>query len=60
MVESPGEITRIREQRLLLEDIQDTVSGIDPMLRTIIREQGNWNLDHLEEQIGDLLGGETS
>ena len=56
MVESPGEITRIREQRLLLEDIQDTVSGIDPMLRSIIREQGNWNLDLLEEQIGELLG----
>jgi hypothetical protein len=56
MVESPGEITRIREQRLLLEDIQDTVGGIDPMLRSIIREQGNWNLDLLEEQIGDLLG----
>jgi hypothetical protein len=60
MVESPGEITRIREQRLLLEDIQDTVSGIDPMLRSIIREQGSWNLDLLEEQIGELLGDETS
>ena len=56
MVESPGEITRAREQRLLLEDIQDTVGGIDPMLRSIIREQGNWNLDLLEELIGDLLG----
>ena len=56
LVESPGEITRIREQRLLLEDIQDTISGIDPMLRSIIREQGNWNLDLLEEQIGELLG----
>jgi hypothetical protein len=55
MVESPGEITRAREQRLLLEDIQDTVSGVDPMLRSIIREQGNWNLDLLEEQIEDLL-----
>lgn len=55
LVETPKEITRIREQRLLLEDIQDTVSGIDPMLRLIIHEQGNWNLDLLEEQIGDLL-----
>ena len=55
MVESPEEITRIREQRLLLEDIQDTVGGIDPMLRSIIHEQGNWDLDLLEEQIGDLL-----
>ena len=60
MVESPGEITRVREQRLLLEDIQDTVSGIDPMLRAIIREQGNWNLNLLEEQIRDLLGDDDS
>ena len=56
LAESPEEITRIREQRLLLEDIQDTVGGIDPMLRSIVREQGNWDLDLLEEQIGDLLG----
>ena len=55
LVESPEEITRIREQRLLLEDIQDTVAGIDPMLRSIVREQGHWDLDLLEEQIGDLL-----
>jgi hypothetical protein len=60
MVESPGEITRVREQRLLLEDIQDTIGGIDPMLRSIIREQGNWNLDLLEEQIGELLGDGVS
>jgi hypothetical protein len=55
LVESPEEITRVREQRLLLEDIQDTVGGIDPLLRSIVREQGNWDLDLLEEQIGDLL-----
>lgn len=55
LVETPEEITRIREQRLLLEDIQDTVAGIDPMLRSIIREQGHWDLDLLEEQIGELL-----
>jgi hypothetical protein len=56
MVESPGEITRAREQRHLLEDILDTIEGIDPMLRSIIREQGNWNLDILEERIQDLVG----
>ena len=56
MVESPGEVTRAMEQRQLLIDILDTVSGIDPMLRTIVRQQGNWNLNLLEEQIRDLLG----
>jgi hypothetical protein len=56
LVETPEEITRIREQRLLLEDIQDTVASIDPMLRSIIRAQGQWDLDLLEEQIEELLG----
>ncbi|MGD8804822.1 MAG: hypothetical protein PVH65_03185 [Chloroflexota bacterium] len=55
LVETPEEITRVREQRLLLEDIQDTVAGFDAMLRSIIREQGHWDLDRLEEQIEDLL-----
>lgn len=56
LVESPGEITRAREQRHLLADILDTVNGIEPMLRTIIRQQGNWDLDLLEERIRDLVG----
>ena len=58
LVESPGEVTRGREQQQLLADILDTVEGIDPMLRSIIRSQGNWNLDRLEEQIRELFDGE--
>jgi len=58
LVESPGEIIRVREQRQLLADILDTIEGIDPMLRAIIRTQGNWNLDLLEERIEDLLDDE--
>lgn len=57
MVESPGEITRGREQKQLLADILDTIDDIDPMLRAIIRSQGNWDLDRLEEKIKDILGG---
>lgn len=60
LVEMPDEITRIKEQRQLLADIQDTIGGIDPMLRAIIREQGNWNLDRLEERIADLVGDSSS
>lgn len=56
MVETPKEITNVREQYDLLADILDTVQGIDPMLRTIVREQGQWNLDRLEERITDILG----
>ena len=59
LVESPGEITRGREQRQLLADILDTIEGIDPMLRSIIREQGNWNLNLLEERISELLSEES-
>ncbi len=55
LVAMPDEVTRSREQRQLLGDILDTIGGIDPMLRAIVREQGNWNLDWLEERIQELL-----
>lgn len=56
LIASPEEVTRGREQRQLLADILDRVSAINPMLRTIISEQGKWNLDRLEERIRELLG----
>ena len=33
---------------------------INPVLRSIIRDQGNWDLDRLEERIKDVLGDEES
>lgn len=56
MVETPGEVTRVREQQHLLADILDTIHDIDPILRSIIHDQGNWNLYRLEERIKDILG----
>lgn len=53
--ENPDEFMRSREQKQLLADILDTVESIDPMLRTIIREQGHWDLNRLEERIRDTL-----
>jgi hypothetical protein len=47
-----------QEQQLLLRDILDTVSGINPVLRSIIRDQGDWDLDRLEERIREILGDE--
>jgi hypothetical protein len=44
----------------LLSDILDTITGINPVLRAIIRDQGKWDLDRLEEQIRDVLGDEES
>jgi hypothetical protein len=55
MVEMPKEITKIREQRELLSDILDTISDINPLLRSIIRDQGRWDLDRLEERIREVL-----
>jgi hypothetical protein len=55
MVEMPKEITKVREQRELLSDLLDTISEINPLLRSIIRDQGKWDLDRLEERIHDVL-----
>ena len=51
----PGEVTRAQEQRQLLVDILETVQEINPMLRTIIREQGKWDLNRLERRIRETL-----
>ncbi len=55
LVELPKEVTKTREQRELLSDILDTLSDINPLLRSIIRDQGKWDLDRLEERIRDVL-----
>jgi transcription termination factor NusB len=55
MGELPKEVVKGREQRELLSDILDTVSDINPLLRSIIRDQGKWDLDRLEERIRDVL-----
>jgi hypothetical protein len=56
MIEMPSEVTRVREQQQLLGDILDTINDIEPMLKTIIRSQGNWDLDRLAERIREILG----
>lgn len=55
MVEMPVEVTRAQEQHQLLADILETIHDIDPMLRTIVREQGKWDLNHLERRIRETL-----
>ena len=55
LTETPNEIMRAREQQDLLSDIADSISAINPMLRSIIRDQGKWDLDRLEERLRDLL-----
>jgi hypothetical protein len=55
LVETPREVTKSREQQDLLSDILETLSDINPLLRSIIRDQGKWDLDRLEERIRDVL-----
>ena len=54
MVEMPSEVTKAREQHNLLRDILETISDINPLLRSIIRDQGQWNLDRLEERLKEV------
>jgi hypothetical protein len=58
LVMQPKEITKTREQYLLLSDILETITEIDPLLRSIIRDQGKWDLDKLEDQIQEVLRDE--
>lgn len=58
LVESPEEIFQAREHIELLRDILESVREIPPMLRSIIRDQGKWDLDRLEERLRDVLGME--
>jgi hypothetical protein len=58
MVEMPAEVTRAREQQQLLADILDSIQNINPMLRTIVKEQGRWELDGLERRIKDVMADE--
>jgi hypothetical protein len=59
LVEMPLEATKSREYFELLADIADTISEIDPMLRSIIRDQGKWDLNRLEQRIRDVLASEA-
>jgi hypothetical protein len=58
LVEMPKEVTKTREIHDVLSDILDTISDINPLLRSIIRDQGHWDLDRLEERISEVLRDE--
>jgi len=58
LVEMPKEVTKAREQYQLLSDILDSISEINPMLRSIVRDQGKWDIDRLEESIRETLEDE--
>jgi len=55
LVQEPKQITQNREQNGLLQDILESVREVPPMLRSIIRDQCQWDLDRLEQQMKELL-----
>lgn len=56
LTQMPEEIMKTREQFQLLSDILDTVAEINPVLRSIIKDQAHWNIDRLEDRIRETLG----
>jgi hypothetical protein len=51
----PGwKVTKSREQHDLLRDILETSIDINPLLRSMIRNQGQWDHDRREEWIRDV------
>jgi hypothetical protein len=55
LVEMPKEVTKTRELYEMLRDILETIQDINPLLRSIVRDQGHWDLDRLEERISEVL-----
>jgi hypothetical protein len=55
LVNTPKEVTQAQEQQQLLCDILDTINDINPMLRSIIRDQGRWDIDKLEARLRQVL-----
>ena len=58
LIEQPREITRANEQHQLLNDILDSISSINSVMRSIINDQANWDVDRLEERIKEILSEE--
>ena len=54
----PSEVTKAREQHDLWRDILETISDINPLPRSIIRDQGQWNMDQLAERLNEVLRDE--
>jgi len=59
LVGMPQEVMRAQEQHEVLSDMLDTLSEINPLLRSIIRDQGHWDLDRLEERLKEILRDEA-
>jgi hypothetical protein len=55
-VEGRDNAARADVQRDLLVDLLETVEGLEPVIRRIVRDQSGWDLDRLERRIREALG----
>ena len=55
LIGMPREMTKNREQYQLLNDVLDSIVDINPILRSIIRDQSKWDIDRLEERLKEVL-----
>lgn len=55
LVAMPREFIQTQEQHQLLRDILDTISDLNPILRSIIRDQAHWDIDRLENRLQEVL-----
>lgn len=56
MAEGVEDSGRTEAQRRLLVDLVETLEELDPVVKRIVRDQGDWDLDRLEARIRSALG----
>jgi hypothetical protein len=57
-VSLPKAEMQVWEQREVLHDLLDAIDDLNPMLRSIIRDQGHWDVDQFEARLREVLGDE--
>jgi len=55
LVQEPREVTQSRQQQEILRDLLADLSGVNPTVRRIARDEGSLDLDRLERRIREVL-----
>lgn len=57
-VAMPTAEMKVWEQQEVLHDLLDAIGDLNPMLRSIIRDQGHWDVDQFEARLREVLSEE--
>jgi len=57
-VAMPTAEMKVWEQQEVLHDLLDAIDDLNPMLRSIIRDQGHWDVDQFEARLREVLSEE--